>query len=372
MRSSSVLIRLLTLALLMPSFAAAETFVTKDGTTYVGEVIIQSEKAIMLRTDDGQVTLNRKDLLELPPTELEARGHLWKGKQAREKGDKAYVLEDLGMASYYYKTSLAELTSINASIEKEFALARELIEEIEARLEKLETTLDGRGLAAYRGQVFKKDLLEHHLGEGHILVGKGIWISPSQICDRCEGKGWIPCEACSSTGHVVVSCSECNNGRIVCPVCKGSGSTACPSCKGRGKYVVNCPKCNGTGSIQCRGCGGKGTIWKYYHRYYPYRRYRATCPRCGGRGKVACTWCGGKKTVGATCPTCQGTGRITCPKTVRCPHCKGTGKTRRICEACVGRGYLSCPACDGKRYSGNPCPDPNSSEPEAPDDEADQ
>lgn len=365
MRASSLLVQILAFALLLPLLAGAETFVTKDGTTYVGDVVIRGQTTIVVRTDDGNVTLKKEDLLQLPAAALEARGHLWKGKQARKKADKAYLLEDLGMASHYYKASLAELASIPASTEKEFALARDLIQEVKARLKELEATLDERGLAAYQGQLFKKDALEHHLGEGHILVGKGIWISPSQVCERCEGKGWMPCEACSSTGYVTVPCPRCKEGRLVCPICRGTGSALCPSCKGLGKYVVNCPKCNGMGTIECRGCGGTGTVWKYYP-YYPYRRHRGTCPRCGGRGRVTCTWCGGKRTVEAACPTCQGAGHVPCPKTVQCRHCKGTGKIKKVCEACAGRRYVLCPVCHGKRYTGEPCPDPDSSAPKEP------
>jgi hypothetical protein len=369
MRATPVLLRCLVLVLFMSSLAAAETFVTKDGTVYVGDVVIRGKNTIVLRTDEGKVTLNREDLLDLPPVALEARCHLWKGKQGKAKADKALAVNDLGMAMYFYEASILELTAIDAALEEEFALAQGLIEEVKAQIKDVVATLEERGLAAYQGQLFKKEVLDYHLHEGHILVGTNVWIAPSQRCSRCEAKGWIRCEACASQGWRDVTCPNCEGGRATCPRCGGTGAAPCTECKGTGKYTVNCPKCNGTGSITCSACNGKGTIWRYYYPYYPYR-YRVTCPKCSGRGTVTCTWCGGKKTVTAPCPQCQGKGRVACPKTVQCPDCKGTGKLRIRCDTCGGRGYVTCPDCHGKGYTGTPCPDSPMEQPaEQPDTE---
>lgn len=108
-------------------------------------------------------------------------------------------------------------------------------------------------------------------------------------CQRCTGKGGIPCEPsrpCTDCHHVD-SCLRCSAtgsrptrrpvegtteiGRVQCRQC-GAHNAACPTCHGRG--TLRCTTCRGTGSRACPDCGGDGTVW---HR------------RCEGTGRTV-TW----------------------------------------------------------------------------------
>jgi hypothetical protein len=51
-------------------------------------------------------------------------------------------------------------------------------------------------------------------------------------CVRCEGRGWLPCEICDSTG----SCPHCGGD---CGACAGAGLLDCSVCGGSGRAVVS-------------------------------------------------------------------------------------------------------------------------------------
>jgi hypothetical protein len=385
----------------------AETFVTKDGKVYVGKVVIESQNTVVVRTEEGTVSLDKNDLLDLPRAELEARGLLWRGRQAKAKADSACLLDDLGTASYYYDVSLAILASVDGSAKEQFDVAKQLIDEIKARVKELSATLDQQGLGVHQGLLFKRFVLEHHLREGHVLVGKAVWVAPSQLCDRCKTRGSIPCATCATRGQVTVRCPECRNGWKTCPYCRGTGRVtcsrcrgtgghwraACSSCGGAGKTIDTCRNCAGTGtvSVRCRTCRGKGVVVRKSKAYdnrgnVIWVETEVTCSVCGGNGSLsaACPVCGGKGsrtstcwrcsgsgTVSGHCTDCGGSGYIPCSRSTRCEKCQGGGKIQEPCQACNGRGYTSCPTCGGKGYTGDPCPDPLPPETENMDDDAD-
>ncbi len=387
----------LAVALLTPSLAAGETFITKDGKIYVGTAIMKGENAITVHTKGGTVTLDKQDLLDLSPEEANARALLWEGRQAKAKADKAYLADDLGQASYCYGISLATLTAIGERTKEQFAAASPLIEQVKARAEELRATLDERGLTEYKGQLFKTAILEHHLSQGHILLRKGIWVARSQICHGCGGKGLTPCAACSATGRSSVRCPYCRNGQVPNPRGKGTGKATCSYCGGRGQIYVKCPTCRGRGSVVCSNCRGKGRVrercthcdgkghitiriklrdnWGNVF----WGKGKTTCTACGGKGRVEvecavcagdgwvnCYSCGGSGKRSARCSNCGGRGYIAVPTKVPCPTCHGTRFLAKVCEACAGRGYTTCPDCGGKGYIGEPCPDPPA-EPETED-----
>jgi len=400
MSAHRALIVLLALALLIPLLAIAGTFVTKEGKTYLGEAVIETQDKIVVRTETGIVELEKRDLLHLSEAELNAHRLLYLGKRAKAEADKAYLLDDLGKAAYYWDASLAALASIDPGMEKQFALGEQLIRDVKASIEKLEATLEERGLAAYKGQLFEKGILDYHLSQGHVLSAKGIWTDPSQVCDGCQGTGWVQCEPCSGTGLVSVRCPDCRNGRIPNPRGNGTGKAVCHDCGGDGKRTVRCSRCAGSGEVicpNCRGsgtktercprCNGKGEIVTRIRAYDNWGnviwvKARTTCTQCGGRGrvevvcrvcdgdgKIVCPRCRGSGKGTVRCRSCAGRGYIVVPTTVPCPRCHGTGWLQKKCEACAGRGSRTCPDCGGKGYTGNPCPDPGPPESGSPEKE---
>lgn len=57
----------------------------------------------------------------------------------------------------------------------------------------------------------------------------------TNICNKCDGKGEIPCPACNGAK------SQDNAAETT----KGFSWEPCACCNGTGK--IECPKCNGTG-----------------------------------------------------------------------------------------------------------------------------
>jgi hypothetical protein len=374
--------------------AALETFVTKDEQVYVGKVVIRGEETIVVRTAKCDVTLDKKDILNLSKTELEARRLLWQAREAKEEADKAYLLNDLGRASYLYDISLSSLASVNENAKEQSAAAKELIEEITTRVEDLNAALDERGLRAYQAQLFKKSILDHHLSKGHILIGKAIWITPSQLCDKCQMNGRVYCDSCEGRGQRSIDCLDCQGGLITCPDCKGSGQARCLQCKGTGgHWTENCPDCSGKGRItrECRRCDGSGErrilCYNCEHRGYVIKKTVITddkgnkttvykhficlscrgegflersCSHCDGTGTTStkCLRCRGVGQMSGYCTKCNGSGKVLCSKLIECAKCRATGKINELCDACSGKGYITCPKCDGRKYTGEPCPDP--------------
>jgi len=376
------------LALLCLLDANAETFVTKDGKIYVGTTVMDGKNAITVRTKEGTVTLSKRDLLELTPEEAAARVLLSQGEQAKAKADTAYQADDLGRASYYYRASLAALGAIGEGTKEQFAAASRLMEQAKARAEKLQATLDQRGLTEYRGQLFKPTILQDHLSEEHVLVGKGIWVMRSQICDVCASKGRTPCATCSGAGAIPVRCPYCQSGRIPNPRSNGTAKAICTTCGGRGRVAATCATCRGRGKVLCGTCRAKGLLKeRCVHckgRGYisvPTIEYdnrghlvevrkriecaacnrkgylRVQCPTCGGTKWATCGSCGGTGKRGVKCRDCAGLGYVAVPSTVPCPRCH-QGGVQKACPTCGARGYTTCTKCDGKGYTGDPCPDP--------------
>lgn len=64
-----------------------------------------------------------------------------------------------------------------------------------------------------------------------------------QTCQKCEGKGEIPCQGCSGIVGGLSADSRWEEGRglgeetrewSACAKCHGRGSLTCPECKGTG------------------------------------------------------------------------------------------------------------------------------------------
>ena len=397
MRWCVIIIGALFVCLGNSSYSATEAYVTKDGKIYVGKAVIRGEETIVIRTEQDTVTLNKKDLLELSETELEARVLLWQAEQAKAEADKAYLADDPGKASYYYDVSLSSLASIEKRTEEQFSSARELIDEITLNKQRLKSTLDARGLTAYKGQLFTKPILDYHLAKGHFLIGKGVWINPSQQCDKCEMNGKILCPKCAGKGQLIVDCPDCQGGVVTCPNCKGSGQVICQQCKGTGGHWTSiCNSCLGTGETtkRCKYCNGRGKVTDNCNlcrsRGYIIRRIlitndsgekiwvnrHFTCPACYGLGydKIICSECSGSGTTTITCRQCNGIGKISgycfacrgggyvpCCKYIACSKCRAKGILQEQCNLCGGKAYIICPDCDGKKYTGEPCSDPTES-----------
>ncbi len=370
--------------------AQAQTFVTEDGQVIVGEVVMEGENAIAVRTARGTVSLSKSELLDVSPEEAIAYGLIWDGRKARAKGEEAQTADDLGAAVYYYRLAVDRLDAVSSDATEQFASAQSLAEEIEARAEEIENSLAERGLAAYKMQVFEKSALDFHLGNGHVLVGKATWVEPSQVCGRCQGKRWIVCAACSGTGRVQVDCPYCTGGLRPNPVGNGTGTAVCPDCAGSGHVRAVCPSCRGSGQVGCAKCRGKGTTREkckacdgkgYIKRKIKVRdghgntldgyekvectecggtgRVDAPCEACGGTGHVTCRRCRGEGKITVRCPRCRGCGTISVPKTIQCTHCH-FGWIQKACEVCRGKGYVPCPDCGGRGFTGDPIPDPGS------------
>lgn len=51
-------------------------------------------------------------------------------------------------------------------------------------------------------------------------------------CCRCDGRGWLPCDTCNSTG----TCPHCTGD---CGECFGSGEKDCSVCGGTGNAIIS-------------------------------------------------------------------------------------------------------------------------------------
>ncbi|HMP72121.1 MAG TPA: hypothetical protein PKE55_02555 [Kiritimatiellia bacterium] len=84
--------------------------------------------------------------------------------------------------------------------------------------------------------------------------------------------------------------------------------------------LVPCRDCLRTGSVNCRGCGGFGTV-----------DAAGTCGKCKGSGKHEWKF---RAATEARCQACRGTGRVDARSA--CRGCGGSGKA--VCERCRGAG----------------------------------
>jgi DnaJ-class molecular chaperone len=131
-------------------------------------------------------------------------------------------------------------------------------------------------------------------------------------CPVCGGRAELKCRRCAGTGRLneKSTCPDCNGkGWIKCQTCGGTGKTTCPLCGGRGEFRgawgrmhhVQCPRCQGTGKVACADC----------------QNGRVVCPTCKGKPVSTtageCPVCKGRKTV--VCEACGGTGTKPLPKT---------------------------------------------------------
>ena len=159
-------------------------------------------------------------------------------------------------------------------------------------------------------------VIERFKEEGrYFFIPESIWTEG--FCNDCNGVGKLDC--------------SCNNGKLVCPTCRGK--------------EIECQSCHGSGSSRCRTCSGRGSVTEHYvtqeKEYWNFgdgglqsrwvdRDYTSqeVCPECDGTGDVTCYSCDGSGTE--SCYTCNDKGYITCP------DCNGTKKA--ICKTCYGNG----------------------------------
>lgn len=185
-------------------------------------------------------------------------------------------------------------------------------------------------------------------------------------------------KALATSFKAAVYCSECKDGRVECPQCKGKRrvTLTCEKCKGKGRFkppgavaggvTQKCTVCRGGGKLVGAACPTCKKVGK------------APCSRCLGRpwwdrkclektcrsGNVPCPTCGGKAEIVPPCGECKGKGRVRSPGaananvTHKCRACDGKGKAEgQPCATCFGSpfgiGRVPCKACRGED-SGKP------------------
>lgn len=134
-----------------------------------------------------------------------------------------------------------------------------------------------------------------------ILDDRSEWLSVTEICPGCHGRGGESCQQCR--GSSVQRCHVCGGQRQErCAYCNGSGRLSDDS---------SCQSCSATGWLQCRQCSGRGEY---------------ACSACGGRGNLSCRQCKGagkttievKLTYGADALFKAGSGVEVLPAIRRC------------------------------------------------------
>lgn len=386
------------LILVSPLPGHGEVFVTKDGEVYVGDAVGRLSESILIKTADGHVSLKLSDLVELPPAILQAKGAVHEAERYAALAERALKGKEPAVAIALWQSAIDELAAVPAEAEEESEQAKTLTAQYRENLRQTAEELDERGLAPYKGRMFPKAVLAHHLKAGHVLVGMRFWIEPSQLCAECNGKGRLLCRTCHQTGIVRRDCPECTGGTLVCPHCQGTGWRRCPTCLGAKKITRQCRACGGAGDVVCPDCDGRGTklvrcpecdgkgrvvvsrrwirikgghlirddVMRTCPRCEGARRVRVECPTCGGTGRDACPYCNGSGRRANVCTTCRGRGVVTCPTILTCRRCRGIGSLRITCPDCHGKGYLTCPECEGRGFKGDPQPDPPPKESDKP------
>ena len=82
------------------------------------------------------------------------------------------------------------------------------------------------------------------------MVQASVWYD---TCPVCQGRGAIPCSACSGIGHT----SDTKHGRFDVEPRYGEGSG---HARQRTTFALHsaCPECSGTGAASCAACHGHG------------------------------------------------------------------------------------------------------------------
>jgi DnaJ-class molecular chaperone len=77
-----------------------------------------------------------------------------------------------------------------------------------------------------------------------------VWYDTCQVC---QGRGAIPCSACSGIGHI----RDTTHGRSDTPPRYGESSEQAGQ---RIAATIHsaCPGCSGTGAVSCTACHGQG------------------------------------------------------------------------------------------------------------------
>ncbi|MFZ2653623.1 MAG: hypothetical protein WAX69_01790, partial [Victivallales bacterium] len=154
-----------------------------------------------------------------------------------------------GEARRYAEQAQACLRKVNPAITDLMGKAMDLGAQITKINSGIDEDLKSKNLVLYNHEAFSKDTLEYHLKNGHVLLGKKIWILPDQMCRRCSGNGEIACAKCQATGRINKKCPKCQNGRITCHICEGSGFRVCNVCSGAGEFIRKCTYCGGSGVV---------------------------------------------------------------------------------------------------------------------------
>ena len=127
------------------------------------------------------------------------------------------------------------------------------------------------------------------------LIGYERNMSKYANCEQCNGYGYFKCvecvcPLCSETGKI--KCTNCENGYISCPECKGLGKIT-------KKFTIFsyqglCKLCEGKAKLKCKNCSGAATV---------------KCAKCSGIGRMSeCKFCGGTSKI--KCDHCHGTGKV--------------------------------------------------------------
>ena len=103
-----------------------------------------------------------------------------------------------------------------------------------------------------------------------------------------------------------------------------------------------CALCQGTGTYECNGCSGTGSLGDCKRCLGQGLAIGSKCHTCHGSGKINCIDCDGvgRVGVGIRCDDCSGSGWVICST------CRGS--TMANCRTCSGRGRIGCGPCKGE------------------------
>lgn len=369
-------------------FAMADKITLNDGKEIEGEIVADSDKLYMIKTDAGDQFITADQVKSVQRDTIivrEAKRLLKEGARLQKEAEKALRQKNYILAATFFEDANTTLSAVGKDTADLFSQAGPRMVEIYTQLTAMQDELRKKGVAIYQKAYLEAADLEKHLERGFLLFQNKFWIRKDQLCPVCLSKGKVSCGMCEGAGTVKIPCDKCRDGSIACPTCGGNGVQNCAQCIGQGKGFINCAECggqgkhacaycHGTGRIRypCRECSGSGVVVRRARSAdmrgnMVWSRYESLCPlcrgarytmqmhtRCGGTGARPCKKCEGSGQQPWVCTNCKGTGKRSCPKEIRCAACSGIGSVEITCKQCRGSKKVFCANCDGKGFLGSP------------------